>query len=157
MIQPILVIFLILPIILGILSVDINGDRISIRDWIKDNIMTEPIRDAVKGYLGEVQKVENQTQPQLILGVEDENKKIEELTSKIADGITFLFLQSREFGIWLGMNTAPFHYFLAILIGFVFLYPLTWMFIIGFFYIMISERKEIFNEMRNARKRVKMQ
>ncbi len=156
MIQPLLVIFLILPIILGILSVDIEGNRFSIRDYIKDNWLTDPVRAGMQGYLGNIQE-SNRTEIVNLVELPDENGSLENLQSIISDGITFLFLQSREFGIWMGMATAPFHYLLAVVIGFSFLYPTMWLFIAGFFYITIAERKEIFNEIRNARKRVKMQ
>ena len=76
--------------------------------------------------------------------------------SMIADGITFLFLQSREFGVWMGIATAPFHYLLVVVIGFSFLYPTMWLFIVGFFYITIAERKEIRREFHDMRVRKKI-
>jgi len=156
MIQPLLVIFLILPIILGILSVDIEGNRFSIREFIKENWLAEPVRAGMQGFLGNIPQ-SNTTEVVNLVELPDENGSLEDLQSIITDGITFLFLQSREFGIWMGIATAPFHYLLAVVIGFSFLYPTMWLFIVGFFYITIAERKEIIHEMRNARKRVKMQ
>ena len=154
MIQPLLVIFLILPIILGILSVDVEGNRFSIRDFIKGNFMTEPLRAGFEGYLG---KIPESNATEVVNLVElPENGSMNNLQSIITDGIVFLFLQSREFGIWLGIATAPFHYLLAVVIGFSFLFPSVWLFIVGFFYISISERKEIRKEFHDMRVGAKM-
>ena len=157
MIQPILVIFLILPIILGILSVDINGNRFSIREAIKDNFMTEPLRTGLNAYLLQpLNKTDIPDAPTIVEIPTETDKKIDEITSQIADGVAFLFIQAREFGIWMGMATAPFHYLLAVVIGFSFLYPIMWLFIIGFFYITIAERKEIRREFHDMRVRKKV-
>lgn len=153
MIQPLIVIFLILPIILGILSVDVEGNRFSIREYIKGNFMTEPLRVGFESYLG---KIPESNATEVVNLVElPENGSMDNLQSIITDGIVFLFLQSREFGIWLGIATAPFHYLLAVLIGFSFLFPTVWLFIVGFFYISISERKEIRREFHDMRVRAK--
>jgi len=161
MIQPLLTIFLILPIILGILSVNAEGERISIIETIKNSIFRDPIKAGLDAYVGDVDNG-NQTEttdpPSTFLQFPEESEKsIDKVTSMVSDGIVFLFIQSREFGIWMGMATAPFHYLLAVVIGFSFIYPTMWLFIAGFFYITIAERKEIFNEIRNARHRTKMQ
>jgi len=155
MIQPLLVIFLILPIILGILSVDIDGNRFSIRDYIKDNWLTDPVRAGMQGFLGNIPE-SNSTEVVNLVELPDENGSLEKLQSIITDGIAFLFLQSREFGIWMGMATAPFHYLLAVVIGFSFLFPTVWLFIVGFFYIAITERKEIRKEFHDMRVRKKV-
>jgi len=160
MIQPLLVIFLILPIILGILSVNTEGERISIIETIKNSFLREPIKAGLDAYVGDVDNG-NQTETidprsTFIQLPEESEKSIDKVTSMVSDGITFLFLQSREFGIWMGMATAPFHYLLAVVIGFSFLFPTVWLFMVGFFYIVITERKEIRKEFHDMRVRKKV-
>jgi len=158
MIQPILIIFLILPIIVGILSVDINGDRFSVREAIKDNFMTEPLTTAFNAYIrAPINQTEIPPAPTIVDIPTETDKKIDEITSQLADGVVFLFIQSREFGVWMGIATAPFHYILAVVIGFSFVFPITFLYMSGFFYIIIKERKEILHEILNAKRRVPIQ
>jgi len=158
MIYPIIIIFIIVPIILGILSVDINGDRISIREAIKGNFLTEPLRAGINAYIMlPVNNTEIPDSPTLVDIPSETEKKIDEITSQIADGVIFLFFQSREFGIWLGMATAPFHYILAVIVGFSFVFPVVCLYIAGFFYIVIKENKEIRKEFTAMRKGEQLQ
>jgi len=157
MMQLLISAIIILPIIVGILSVDIDGNRISVREAIKDFIMTEPIRGTVKDYVGMVE-IENKTQAKGLIEIpfDETGNKLDGLTSQIADAITFLLIQSRDLGIWLGMATAPFHYLLAITIAFVFLFPDIWIYGVAFFYILIKEHKEIRQDIHDARVRAKI-
>lgn len=151
MIQPLITVMLILPILIGILSVDSEGNKFGIRQWLTDNVLTERVSKGIGGYIGTYDNAT--TVPQLIdLPPQTENS-IDEFTSKIVDGAVFITLQGRDFGIWLGMATAPFHYLLAVLITFSFVYPIMWMYIFGFLYIIITENKEIRHEIMNAKRR----
>ncbi len=153
MIQPLVTVLLILPILIGILSVDSEGNKFGIRQWLADNVLTERVTESIGAYIGAYDNVSNQTTvPQFIEIPTQTENSIDEFTSKIVDGAVFITLQGRDFGIWLGMATAPFHYLLAVLITFSFVYPIMWMYIFGFLYIIITENKEIRHEIMNAKR-----
>lgn len=155
MIQPLITVMLILPILIGILSVDSEGNKFGVRQWLADNVLTERVSKGIGGYIG---AYDNATAvPQLIDLPPQTQNSIDGFTSKIVDGAVFITLQGRDFGIWLGMATAPFHYLLAVLITFSFVYPIMWMYIFGFFYIIVTENKEIRHEIMNAKRRVPIQ
>jgi len=148
MIQPLITTMLILPILIGILSVDADGNKFGVRDWLKENVLSDRVVDALQSYIGTYDYVGNQTdlnQPLLDIPSQADNS-IDEFTSNVIDGVVFIILQGRDFGIWIGMSTAPFHYLIAAVMTFSFAFPMMWLYIIGFFYIVISENKEIRQE-----------
>lgn len=164
MIMPLISLVIVVPILIGILSVDINGERISIREFLKSDLVIK-ITDAIKNNLPsnpETMGV-NGIPPEevdgkaysVLIGVDfpESQKALDSLNKSIAEGVTFLAFQIKDFGVWLGMSTAPFHYLLAIIIAFSLLFPNAAVFVVGFFYIIIKENKEIRQEIHNARVR----
>jgi len=158
MIQPLVMLVLILPLLIGILSVDIHGNQFSIREWLNLNNATSP---ATEGYIESqidiTGDVSGESEKNAFLEFPEESQEaIDTLTKQITTGISFLLQQSKILGVWIGVTTAPFHYVLAVLIAFLFIFPEMWIFVVGFFYILIKEHKEIRQEIHDARVRAKM-
>jgi len=165
MIMPLISLVIVVPILIGIASVDINGEKTSIREFLKSDLMRN-----ITGIVGSnlpsnpetigVNEVtpEEEKEVQYIIDVDfpETQKAVDSLNKSIAEGITFLLFQVKDFGVWLGMSTAPFHYLLGVVIAFSLLFPNVSVFLVGFFYIIIKENKEIRNDIHDARVRAKM-
>jgi len=169
MIQPLITLVVLVPIIIGILSVDVTGKPMSIREILRSDIMqnmTEIIEIALpttapvppEQYVEEVEEFEPPSHTTHLIDVDlsESLKALNELNSNVAQGITFLLFEVKNFGVWIGVSTAPFHYLVALGVGFL-LFPYWWLYMTGFFFIIIKDRKEIFQEMKNARRRVPIQ
>jgi len=166
MIQPLISLIIIFPLIIGILSVDITGEPQSIRQFLKSDTVgnvTSLVESALPSNPPEIPPKQDDIEKEpfepiylVDIDLTESGKALDSFNTSVAQGITFLLFQVKDFGVWLGMSTAPFHYLLALLIGFSFLFPDIWMFIVGFFYIVIKEHKEIRMEFHNARVRAKM-
>ena len=149
MIGPYITALIILPMLVGILSVDIYGERISILELLSSDVAVSVFRSI------ETMLITNQTAT--LIEVEDDGsdyklqinlpeteRALDIFNSSIAKGLTFLLFSIRDFGVWLGMATAPFHYLLAVLIAFSFLSPFNWLWIASIFWVLIVERKEVY-------------
>ena len=152
MIMPLFIVILIAPMMVGLLSVDIHGERFSIREFLNLSNGTETTEEYVSEQVDPNISFAQEGEPinALIEFPEETQKTIDDLADNIATGVTFLLMRSNEFGVWLGVTFAPFHYGIALLLAFA-VFPYWWMFIGGFFYILIKERKEIRNEIRQMR------
>jgi len=165
MIMPLISVVIVVPMLIGIASVDINGEKTSIREFLKSDLMAN-ITNAVKSALPSnappiEQELDEEKEPKNItymvnMDLTESGKVIDSLNKSIAEGVTFLLFQVKDFGVWLGMSTAPFHYLLGVVIAFSLLFPNVSVFLVGFFYIVIKEHKEIRNEIHDARVRAKM-
>jgi len=165
MIMPLISVVIVVPMLIGIASVDINGEKTSIREFLRSDLMAN-ITNAVKSALPSnappiEQELDEEKEPKNItymvnMDLTESGKVIDSLNKSIAEGVTFLLFQVKDFGVWLGMSTAPFHYLLAVIIAFSLLFPNVSVFLVGFFYIVIKEHKEIRNEIHDARVRAKM-
>ncbi len=134
-----LVLFLILPIILGILSVDINGNEFSLKEYVdgledSDNYGT----DVIERHTG-LKEIENGSPEGIVINNED----FDTLIGDLAIAITAFVHFSGKFGIYLGQATAPLHYLLAVVMVFSFVFPILWMYIVASIFVVITERKEI--------------
>lgn len=152
MIQILLLLAVTFPIIIGIASVTFEGEEYPIIQRIIDaresgNLDMSFIANMTGAGQQEEEPepmkpvVDGQIEPDETLIVLPE--EVNELLTMISKGIVFMALYARDFGVWIGMSTAPFHYVVAVLLAFTFFFPTLWLFIIGFFYILIKERKEI--------------
>jgi len=151
MILPYLYLFLVFPILVGILSVDNNGEPFSTLDYIKDRLAPMDIDNIEEG----IQTVEepdegflnstNAIEPNGIILPDN----VSEGMSVIWDSLWFLGSQSKDLGTWIGTSTAPFHYVIAFVIAVfaIFLQQMFW--IIGFFYLLVTE----WDEFKNIRRK----
>jgi len=152
MILPYLYIFLVFPVLVGILSVDIDGQPFSAIDYIEERLsrldieapapeeITEPSEDS-----GFINNTNSFAYPEVI-----------EFPSEVSKGINhawtyiwFLGSQSKDLGTWIGTSSAPFHYVIAFGIAVFALFLNQMMWIIAFFYLLITE----FDEFKNIRKK----
>ena len=149
MILPYLYVFLIFPVLVGILSVDINGQPFSSLDYITDRLsgldIKAPEREPFEEDFSFINQTDSFQYPEVI-----------ELPSEVSNGITtawtyiwFLGSQSKDLGTWIGTSSAPFHYVIAFAIAVFALFINQMMWIIGFFYLLITE----FDEFKNIRKK----
>ena len=153
MILPYLYVFLVFPVLVGILSVDIDGQPFSALDYIGERLsrldIEAPELTEEPEELPEDQSFINQTNsfayPQVI-----------KLPNEIDQGLTdawayiwFLGSQSKDLGTWIGTSSAPFHYVIAFGIAVFALFLNQMMWIIAFFYLLITE----FDEFKNLRKK----
>jgi len=152
MILPYLYIFLIFPVLVGILSVDINGDPFSAVDYIEERLsrldfeapepeeITEPSEDS-----SFINNTNSFAYPDVI-----------ELPDEVSNGIStawtyiwFLGSQSKDLGTWIGTSTAPLHYPIAFAIAVFALFLNQFVWVFGFFYLLITE----WDEFKNIRKK----
>ena len=153
MILVYLYIFLCFPVIVGILSVNIDGEPFSAIDYIAERLSRldlppppeEEIRLDDKEYNGFINGSNALDYPNVI-----------ELPSQMNEGLNavwaylwFLGSQSKDLGTWIGVNTAPFHYAIALSIAIVTLFTNQFMMLIAFFYLLITD----WQEFKNIRKK----
>lgn len=152
MILPYLYLFLVFPVLVGILSVDVDGNRFSSLDYIKDRLdfLNKIIDDkpeeleqqeAEEGFLNSTNAFDTQAI---------------ELPEEVKSGIQkvwyylwFLGSQSKELGVWIGTSSAPFHYVIAVVVAVfsLFINQIVWLF--AFFYLLVTE----WDEFKNIRKK----
>jgi len=163
MIMPLISLIIVLPMLIGILSVDIYGEKMSIREFVNSDLMGNltgiiasnlPSNPETMG-INDKQEEEKEVEYLINLDFPLTQKAVDSLNKSIAEGITYLLFQVKDFGVWLGISTAPFHYLLAVVIAFSLLFPNVSVFVVGFWYIIITEHKEIRKEIHNARVRAK--
>ncbi len=152
MILPYLYIFLVFPVLVGILSVDINGEPFSALDYIGERLARLDIPPPPDVIMVDVDEEES-----FINGTNSlDYPPVVQLPNEINDGLNtvwtylwFLGSQSKDLGTWIGTSSAPFHYVIAfaITVCALFLNQMFW--IIGFFYLLITE----FDEFKNIRKK----
>ena len=152
MILPYLYIFLVFPVLVGILSVDNDGQPFNSLDYIKDRLaifdvkvpeeLKENIVDEEDDFFDNTNSFDY---PDVVV-----------LPDEMKDGlktawtyIWFLGSQSKDLGTWIGTSTAPFHYLIAFAIAVFALFLNQMFWIIGFFYLLITE----FDEFKNIRKK----
>ncbi len=149
MIGPYITALIILPMLVGILSVDVYGERISILELLKSEtavIIFSSIESMmITNQTGTLIEVDDAEDYKLQINLPETEKALDIFNSSVAKGLTFLLFSIRDFGIWLGMATAPFHYLLAVLIAFSFLSPFNWLWIGSIFWVLIVERKEVYH------------
>ncbi len=149
MIGPYITALIILPMLIGILSVDVYGERISILELLKSETAIVIINSIesmlITNQTGTLIEVDDAEDYKLQINLPETEKALDIFNSSIAKGLTFLLFSIRDFGIWLGMATAPFHYLLAVLIAFSFLSPFNWLWIGSIFWVLIVERKEVYH------------
>lgn len=152
MILPYLYIFLVFPVLVGILSVDIDGQPFSALDYIAERLsrldveappseeIVEPSKDS-----SFINNTNSFAYPEVI-----------KLPNEIDQGLThawafiwFLGSQSKDLGTWIGTSSAPYHYVIAFAIAVFALFLNQMFWIIGFFYLLITE----FDEFKNLRKK----
>ncbi len=152
MILPYLYIFLVFPILVGILSVDSDGQPFSSIEYIRERLaildfeapepeeIVEPSEDS-----SFINNTNSFAYPDVI-----------QLPNEVSKGINtawtyiwFLGSQSKDLGTWIGTSTAPFHYLIAFAIAVFALFLNQMFWIIGFFYLLITE----FDEFKNIRKK----
>jgi hypothetical protein len=155
MILPYLYVFLVFPVLVGILSVDIDGQPFSAIDYIEERLSRldieadEEVEEEVEKEILEDESFINNTNsfayPEVIELPNDVSKGI----SSAWAYIWFLGSQSKDLGSWIGISTAPFHYVIAFAIAVFALFINQMMWIIAFFYLLITE----FDEFKNIRKK----
>lgn len=152
MILPYLYIFLVFPVLVGIVSVDINGEPFSALDYIAERLSRL-----------DFEAPEPPEQPELVEDFDFINQtnsfaypEVIKLPNKIDEGLNdawayiwFLGSQSKDLGTWIGTSSAPFHYVIAFAIAVFALFLNQMFWIIGFFYLLITE----FDEFKNIRKK----
>lgn len=135
----IVILSLIMPMFLGMLVVDLDGNVIGFSQSI--------INFSDHGFGKMVLSA-------MLFGMaEDENtiKNPETITlqmpfeEKIGGILTIFVFSSYEFGIQLGVLTAPFNYLAGFLLIIIFVIPSMWLWLFAFVYLAIKERKEIRN------------
>ena len=140
---------MVFPVLVGILSVDIDGQPFSALDYIGERLSRLDIDVPESTEEPEDQSFINQTNsfayPEVI-----------KLPNEIDQGLTdawayiwFLGSQSKDLGTWIGTSTAPYHYLIAFAIAVFALFLNQMFWIIGFFYLLITE----FDEFKNIRKK----
>ncbi len=140
---------MVFPVLVGILSVDIDGQPFSALDYIGERLSRLDIDVPESTEEPEDQSFINQTNsfayPQVI-----------KLPNEIDQGLTdawafiwFLGSQSKDLGTWIGTSSAPYHYVIAFAIAVFALFLNQFMWIFGFFYLLITE----FDEFKNLRKK----
>lgn len=161
MIGTLINLMVILPLIVGIISVDISGNPTSIREFLKSDLMgnlTSIVSFAIPSTPSEVPQTVPQEEPEEEIDEEEKepvqpllnfntpetDKIMDDFVKYIGEGVVFIVFQIKDFGIWLGINTAPLHYALAVLIAFSFLSPYNWLWIGAIFWVVITERKEVY-------------
>jgi len=122
--------------IIGILSIDIHGNEFSISEFLESFDTAE---EAVSSMILDI----DEEPPDATMVNLELPKGIELLINDFAKALTFLAIMSVTLGKWLGQQTAPFHYLLAIVIGFLTILPYAIFWIIAVFTVIIKERKEI--------------
>lgn len=158
MILPYLYIFLVFPVLVGILTVDIDGKPFSALDYISERLSRLDIEaDEVKSEVKE--QIENgDLEDQSFLNNTNafDYPPAIQLPNEIKDGLGsawsymwFLGSQAKDLGTWIGISTAPFHYPIAFVIAVFALFLNQMLWIIGFFYLLITE----FDEFKNIRKK----
>lgn len=152
MFEGLIFIFLFFPVLLGILSIDSEGNKFNPMAYILELMPT------LSGSLNivSVNGTEDVTELEETSEDESEPSIIMELPNEVNEGINkvwqllwFVGSQSYKLGLWIGISTFPFHYFVgfAIAVLAVFWYPM--MFVIAFFYLLITE----FDEFRHLRRK----
>lgn len=140
---------MVFPVLVGILSVDIDGEPFSALDYIGERLSRLDIDVPESTEEPEDQSFINQTNsfayPEVI-----------KLPNEIDQGLTdawayiwFLGSQSKDLGTWIGTSSAPYHYVIAFAIAVFALFLNQFMWIFGFFYLLITE----FDEFKNIRKK----
>ncbi len=152
MILPYLYLFLVFPVLVGILSVDSNGEPFSSLDYIKDRLsqfelkVPEEVKETVVEEEDDfLDNTNSFAYPEAVV-----------LPDEVSDGlktawayIWFLGTQSKDLGTWIGTSSAPFHYPIAFAIAVFALFLNQMMWIIGFFYLLITE----WDEFKSIRKK----
>ena len=152
MILPYLYIFLVFPVLVGIVSVDIDGQPFSALDYIGERLsrldIEAPEPDEIVQPSEDSSFINNTNSfayPEVI-------KLPNEIEQGLNDAwayIWFLGSQSKDLGTWIGTSTAPYHYLIAFAIAVFALFLNQMFWIIGFFYLLITE----FDEFKNIRKK----
>jgi len=151
MILPYLYIFLVFPVLVGIVSVDINGEPFSALDYIAERLSRldfeapEPEEPVEPEDFDFINQTNSFAYPQVI-------KLPNEVDQGLNDAwayIWFLGSQSKDLGTWIGTSSAPYHYVIAFAIAVFALFLNQMFWIIGFFYLLITE----FDEFKNIRKK----
>lgn len=166
MIQPLVTLVILIPLIIGILSVDVTGKPTSIREFLRSDMMqnmTGIIENALPSNPPEPPEAFQEPEPEpenvvylIDIDLTESEKALDEVNRHVAEGITFLLLHVKDFGVYIGVSTAPFHYLVALIVAFL-LFPIWNLYIVGFFYIIIKENKEIRSEFKAMRQRKKLQ
>ncbi len=151
MILPYLYLFLAFPVLVGIMTVDLDGNTFSFTEYIRDRLAPldiDNIKEGVQtteepdeGFLNST----NSFRVDPIMLPENVSKGL----SKVWDALWFLGSQSKDLGTWIGTSTAPYHYSIAFLIAVFTLFTNQMMWIIGLFYLLITD----WNEFKNIRKK----
>lgn len=158
MIGTLINLMIVLPLIVGMISVDINGSPTSIKEFLRSDLM-QNATSILKGQLTtdneieeseeieeEVEEEEKEpVQPLISINTPETDKIMDDLGKYVGDGVVYIAFNIKDFGVWLGVSTAPFHYGLAVLIAFSFLSPYNWLWIGAIFWVVTTERKEIYN------------
>lgn len=140
--------FIFFPVLVGMLSVDAEGNEFDSIAYILDRIpvfLDTEEEDAEETKQLEEQIEDDITNPQM-LGLPPE---VNEGIGKVWKYLWFVGSQSKDLGVWIATSTAPFHYGVAFLIALfaLFWYPI--MTVIAFFYLLVTE----FDEFRNLRRK----
>ena len=166
----------VVPLLVGIITVDVVGEPRSIREFLASDFfgnITGVITMALPTNVPDPKFAMDALQDNIQMGnqskeffnvteidepvderpiyyiididLEETGYAINSLNTAIAEGLIYFVYQIKEFGVWLGMATAPFHYLLAVLIAFSFLSPYNWLWIGSIFWVVTTERKEIYN------------
>jgi len=151
MILGYLYIFLFFPVIVGMLSIDAEGNEFSPIAYILERLPTlvavtdtgVMINDEEN--TEDVEEDEVEPLPELI----NLPPEISESISTLWKFMWFLGSQSKDLGVWIAMSTYPFHYVIAFLVATfgLFWYPITT--VVAFFYLLITE----WGEFRTIRKK----
>ena len=147
MILPYLYIFLVFPVLVVILSVDLDGQPFSATLYIQERLamlnIEPPENDEEMIDEGFINNTNSFSYPELV-----------QLPDQIDDGLNtawtyiwFLGSQSKDLGTWIGTSSAPFHYVIAFLIAVFALFINQTMWIIAFFYLLFT------GEFKNIRKK----
>ena len=160
MIGTLINLMVILPLLVGIISVDISGNPTSIREFLKSDMMgnlTSIVSSAVPTTPSEdpqtvpeeepeeeIEEEKEPLQPLINLNTPETDKIMDDFGKYVGEGVVYIVFQIKDFGVWLGINTAPLHYALAVLIAFSFLSPYNWLWVGAIFWVIVEERKEVY-------------
>lgn len=157
MILPYLYIFLVFPVLVGILSVDTDGNPFSSIDYIKERLAILDYNATEQDIEEVVEELEEEEVDVSFINITNAlDYPVVGLPNEISKGLNtawtylwFLGSQSKDLGTWIGTSSAPYHYVIAFAIAVFALFLNQMMWIFGFFYLLVTE----FDEFKNIRKK----
>ncbi len=154
MILPYLYVFLVFPVLVGILSVDMDGNQFSSLDYIKDrmtvmDVNATEVKESIENQTSRDESFINATNAFSVEPFIETPTELQNGINKVWAYIWFLGSQSKDLGTWIGISTAPFHYVIAFLIALFALFINQFVWVFAFFYLLVTE----WDEFKHIRKK----